>query len=314
MTIISLSDPACFDYVEASGADARSFLQGQLTCNLDKLDYNRSLRGALCNLKGRVIADFQLYLLAEETVLLQGSPGTGQKIVDTLSRYAVFSKVELGIVDGPAAVFGLIGESAAESIRTLLPEIPGRADSVFRNESFLVVRSPGRQPRYQLWCLNEAALEMAREHGIDPESGDWAAWKREEVLTGIAHVTQQTSELYTPQLLNYDISGVVDFEKGCYTGQEVVARMHYRAKPKKRLYGLTAESEIAEGAQIVTARNPDKAAVELVAVAPPAQSGNTGAALGIVSTELAGSGEPLQLAGNSQETVKLIELDYAESQ
>ena len=314
MHTISLSDSALFDYVEASGPDASSFLQGQLTCNLEKLGPNNSLKGALCNLKGRVVADMHLFLLDPERIWLQTSQGNGQKIVDTLSRYAVFSKVELSPVDGPARVVGLIGEPASETVRNLLSDCPAAANEVCRNESFLAVRIAGQNPRYQLWSLDDDAARSLQQQEIVPEPDETGIWEREDVLAGIVHVTSETSELYTPQLLNYDISGVIDFEKGCYTGQEVVARMHYRAKPKKRLYRLCAEQAIARDARIVIAGNSDETVVELLAVAPQCTPGESGAALGIVSKELADTAPKLELAMEQPVPVQIFELDYSAGQ
>jgi folate-binding protein YgfZ len=75
-------------------------------------------------------------------------------------------------------------------------------------------------------------------------------WTRIEILSGVIHITPALSEDYTPAQLNYDISGVVDFKKGCYTGQEIVARVFYRSTPKKRLYPLSADAQLASEAEV----------------------------------------------------------------
>ena len=95
MKVIPLSNHNLSDFVSITGADATKFLQGQVTCDLQQLSPGNSVRGALCNLKGRVIADFRLVRLVDDQILLQTSSGNGQKVVETLQRYAVFSDVEL---------------------------------------------------------------------------------------------------------------------------------------------------------------------------------------------------------------------------
>jgi folate-binding protein YgfZ len=84
-------------------------------------------------------------------------------------------------------------------------------------------------------------------------------WIRFEILSGVIHITPTLSEEYTPAQLNYDISGVVDFKKGCYTGQEIVARMFYRSTPKKRLYPLSADTQLAPEAEVA-----DSASEEMI--------------------------------------------------
>jgi len=82
---------------------------------------------------------------------------------------------------------------------------------------------------------------MAQIHKRLPELPA-QAWQLAEIRDGIVHINPEQSEIYTPQLLNYDTNGIIDFKKGCYTGQEVVARMHYRAEAKRRLYHLKADN------------------------------------------------------------------------
>ena len=306
MNLVSLSNNNSYDYVKISGPDARSFLQGQVTCNLDHLSSESSLRGALCNLKGRVVADFRLLQMEQELIMLQCSSGIGQKIIDILSRYAVFSKVELAVAEGPLAVCGLIGSTLSSELQDLLPALPGEVDEVSSNESALIVREPGTSPRYQVWCHQQESSSALQSH----ENGDEANWLRGEILAGVVHVTTVTSEVYTPQLLNYDISGAVDFKKGCYTGQEVVARMHYRAKAKKRLYLLQSAQTLDGDSVIATQQEPELPVVELLTVAPAIAEEECNVGLGIVSTELAESANPLLLNGNPDQTVEVVPLEY----
>ena len=311
MQIVPLSEPNSFDYVQVTGEDTRTFLQGQITCNVDLLSENQALHGALCNLKGRVIADFHLFLLAESHILLQTRRGAGAKIIDTLSRYAVFSKVELTVADGPVAVFGVIGESAAAAFQETLSQFPADDYAVVSNEDFLLVRIPGSTPRYQLWCQNREALSSLNKLDVMEEQAPTAAWQLADIRAGIVHIDAQSSESYTPQLLNYDISGVVDFEKGCCTGQEVVARMHYRAKAKKRLFRLSSEASLGTDSIIAAADDPPQSVAEMLSVTTAQGDKVASEALAIMSTELVASKPALQLANDSQERVKLEPLPYS---
>lgn len=310
MNLVSLSEKNTHDYVKISGPDARSFLQGQVTCNLDHLSDERSLRGALCNLKGRVVADFRLLQTEQEVIMLQCSSGIGEKIIDILSRYAVFSKVELAVAEDPAAVYGLIGSALPSELQAVLPPLPAGVDEVSRNGAALVVREPGDSPRYQIWCQEQETAAALHEQELTED----AKWLRGEMLAGVVHVTTLSSEVYTPQLLNYDISGAVDFKKGCYTGQEVVARMHYRATAKKRLYRLESAQALTMDSVIATGSEAEAPVVELLAVAPANQPDERNLALGIVSTELAETGQPLLLNGDPEGLVEVVKLDYCSSE
>ncbi len=310
MQIIPLSESNCFDYVSVTGEEARSFLQGQITCNMELLAQDRSLHGALCNLKGRVIADFQLFLLSEDQILLQTEIGVGQKIVDTLSRYAVFSKVELALTAGPEAVFGIIGEATALVSNGLVAELPGTEYAVISSADFLIVRMSGPVTRFQLWCRTAAAKAKLNRLDLPEAQTSHSPWQMADIQAGIVHVNPKNSENYTPQLLNYDVSGVVDFEKGCYTGQEVVARMHYRAKAKKRLYRLVTGGSLEQDSNICLKEQPGKAVAEILSVAAHGNSDEGSEALAILNTELVASQAELRMMDGQESSVQIASLPY----
>ena len=310
MQVIPLSLHPLFDYVQVEGPQAKDFLQGQLTCNLDVLSPEHSLMGALCNLKGRVIADFRLLQLDPERVLLQTQPGCGAKIISTLERYAVFSKAELAMCPGPTAVYGLISpstEAAAAALQECFTSLPAAENEVLVHGDFSVLREAGNTSRYQIFCHSDSAQTALTRLDVLEETASANAWLREELRAGILHVTAAMSENYTPQLLNYDISGVVDFKKGCYTGQEVVARMYYRGKAKKRLYLLSTPAQLSLDSSI----SAGDAAVEILAVVANDADASESLALAIVGTELVA--ENPQLVADDGEKVELLPLPYAES-
>ncbi len=243
MLVFDLPD---HEFVEVAGPDAHKFLQGQVSCNLELLSDTRSLAGAICNLKGRAIADFQL-LWTGEACLLQTSRGMADKIVATLSRYAVFSKVELRRIQPPLAL-GILDREADADLRRLFPEPLVENNQCAASGGLRLLRLPGG--RFELWCLDDAAAAAARELFGAWEPVPVADWVAAEIEAGVVHIGPAISEKYTPQLLNYDLSGVIDFNKGCYTGQEVVARMHFRGKPKKRMFLFRGEQAFSVASRI----------------------------------------------------------------
>ena len=243
-----------YEFIRISGADRISFLQGQLSCNTKLLSAERSLVGALCNLKGRVIADFRL-LEIHEDIILQCAAGMADKIYATLSKYAVFSKVELSQLqskDSSAPVaFGIIGEGIVEALSILGLDLPKSNDGVSSSATSTVVRVSGLSERIEIWVHTEAVAEQLLATLKEEKSDDLEPWLRADIEAGIVHVTPNLSEEFTPQLLNYDLSGLIDFKKGCYTGQEIVARMFYRGTAKRRLQLASSSHCISESSKVV---------------------------------------------------------------
>ena len=302
VALSSVSDGECFDYVEITGPDALTFLQGQVTCNMQRLNASQSLVGAICNLKGRVIADFRLFQSADDTILLQTGQGMGQKIVATLNRYAVFSRVQLQAAPGPVTVQGLIGATTAEALEPLFPVLPAADHEVLHTGDHSLIRLPGPAPRWQLHCHSQVAVTALAPLLTTAVTGQPEDWLRQDILAGIVHIKPDSSEQYTPQLLNYDRSGVIDFAKGCYTGQEVVARMYYRSKAKKRMYRLRSKQPLS---------GAESAAAEILCAVEPARADQQDSlALAIVSTELAASGDRLHL-GSGTTLVHIEEINYS---
>ena len=181
-----------------------------------------------------------------------------------MAKYAVFSKVELSIDKSILQVFGLIGPESINYLQEkfgVLPQYPGNC---VNNELGTLIRLPGTVARFEFWCQDEAMIaEIANQTASSRVSDQW---QREDVRAGIVHIDTTRSEDYTPQLLNYDISGVIDFNKGCYTGQEVVARMFYRGKPKKRLYLLASDNPLNPESKLLQLHADDIMPAEVLSI------------------------------------------------
>lgn len=304
-----------YEYVRVSGPDALTFLQGQVTCDMETLNVERCLPGALCNLKGRVIADF-LAVLENDDCFLQITAGNAEKVYATLKKYAVFSKVELSLDAGPAAVLGVLDRDTDQSeVPQLagcnLPPWPQESGSVTTADRIKSIRLLGPAPRYQVWCWDESqAARFAGSMPINPEQ-----WLRAEILAGIVHVTAEMSEQYTPQLLNYDLLGVVDFKKGCYTGQEVVARMHYRAQAKKRLYLLQASTngkQLCPDNEVLIATAANTGKGEILVHANSTNREQPIVLLAILPTEIETKETSFSLSENPEKVLQMLSLPYTE--
>ena len=323
MSVIELDH---YQFVRVSGADTLQFLQGQLSCNLDNLTTERSLRGAICNLKGRVIADFRLVLDADDC-LLQTTDGSAQAVVETLGKYAVFSKVKLSIEANHLPPWGLLGNDAGKLLVAAFGACPSEDDRVIDSNGVKLIKIAGVQDRYELWFIN-AALTEKQASGAELPEGEHpvaatsllesdskasiAVWAHQDLAAGIVHVTPAQSESYTPQLLNYDISGLIDFNKGCYTGQEVVARMFYRGKAKKRLFLLASDTEIQAGDTITQTYVGRETQADIIAFSNGLNvDEDSNLLLAVLTAETVANGGKFSLTTNLQASLQVLSLPYS---
>ncbi|BBP75204.1 MULTISPECIES: CAF17-like 4Fe-4S cluster assembly/insertion protein YgfZ [Pseudomonas] len=219
------------------GSDASKFLQGQLTCNLDYLSENRASLGARCTQKGRMQSSFRILLEGDGVLLAMAGELLEPQLAD-LKKYAVFSKSRLTDESAGWVRFGL---GQADSVLAALGlDLPEDTDSVARANGLIAIRvSVGRS---ELWAPADQAQDLRAQLAGQLREADLNTWLLGQIRAGIGQVMPQTRELFIPQMLNLQAVGGVSFKKGCYTGQEIVARMQYLGKLKRRLYRLTLDA------------------------------------------------------------------------
>lgn len=297
-------------FIKVAGPDFRKFLQGQLSCNMDNLSEQRSLRGAICNLKGRVIANLRV-VQKDDGCVLQAGAGMAQIVVDTLAKYAVFFKVKLEVDNQQPTPFGVIGNLPDELLELVKP-LPDVADAVSQNADFSLIRLAGNLLRYEVWPHYRSAAEALKTALKDACQPNNNAWHRVDILSGVVHVDRTLTEEYTPQLLNYDISGVIDFKKGCYTGQEVVARMFYRGVAKKRLYLASAPVRLSANDTVLEASGTEDKSSTILAFSNGVEgSAEPGLLLATLSVEAVEGGATFTLSGHPGSKLEIHPLEYA---
>jgi tRNA-modifying protein YgfZ len=224
------------------GPDASKFLQGQLTCNLNYLNDTTATLGARCTQKGRMQSSFRIVLEGDGCLLAMASELVEPQLAD-LKKYAVFSKSKLTDESASWVRFGLNdGDSALAALGL---DLPSASDSAVRANDLIAIRvSPGRA---ELWVRAEQAAHVQAQLAAHLPEGSLNDWLLGQIRAGIGQVMANTRETFIPQMLNLQAVGGVSFKKGCYTGQEIVARMQYLGKLKRRLYRLTMSgSELPE--------------------------------------------------------------------
>lgn len=214
-----------------SGEGAEELLQGQLTCDVLKVSEEQSSLGALCNVKGRVVSSFILTFENPNQFNLICLKETSSKTIGALEKYFPFYKVEVK-QDNNYQLFALakpevkIQDLETSNEQNTFSYKGLKLIDYLEKEFFLVVSKKND---------NSPLITST------PLSNDINKWNVDDIYADNIEITQELSGLYTPHELNYQKTQRVDFEKGCYTGQEIVARMHYRAKnlPKIRLGQIT---------------------------------------------------------------------------
>src|SRR5215469_8817588 len=231
--------------LRARGPDALSFLQGQLSNDLTRLATDRSLLAGYHNPQGRVIALLRVLQLAPEDLLAVLPRELVPTVIARLSKFILRAKVKLvdespswriaGLISegvtGDAAAGGTDPAAAAAHVAAL----PAAVDGVAHGADAVAVRVAERPSRWLL--LTPAARSPLPDAGAaaPPE-----IWRRATIAAGEPQVYAATSEEFVAQMLNLDILGAIAFDKGCYTGQEVIARAHYRGRVKRRLQRFLA--------------------------------------------------------------------------
>jgi tRNA-modifying protein YgfZ len=216
--------------LRASGADVMSFLQGQLSNDVRLLGADRALLAGYHNPQGRVIALLRLVLLAREEVLAILPRELIAPVLSRLGKFILRAKVKLADESPAWNITGILAPAAGAAAPPPLDErLPDAAGGlVQRADSFaMCVEAAAR------WLLIAPAGAASGVPGC--EAAPAVLWQRAAIAAGEPQVYGNTSEEFVAQMLNLDVLGAIAFDKGCYTGQEVIARAHYRGRVKRRL-------------------------------------------------------------------------------
>lgn len=247
------------------GIEGTKFLQGQSTCNFQNLAVGGVTPGALCNVKGRMISSFIACRTRDDEVLLSMDRALVGPTIAQLKKFAVFFKTELTDASELYRQLGLAGSTLAESLTAHFKPLPGAGESVNDEQGNRL--APLTKGLYLIFSPRETAPELwlSLSGTITPVGLPW--WQLQLARAGLAAVTEALSEQLVPQMLNYQATGAISFTKGCYTGQEVVARMQYLGTLKRRTYRIRATTNTTPeiGAELSTADGKNVGTVVLAA-------------------------------------------------
>ena len=269
--------------LSVAGADAATFLQGQLTCDIRTLENGQTSLAAFCNAKGRTISSF-IIIKQEAGFLLVLSKELLTKVQKKLQMYILRSDVQLS---DQSEQLCLVGIHNAE-----LSQQNGLYPYPQQDNSFLFIAN---SEQAQTFCteLSQQDISLVDEN----------AWLALDIQAGIPWLLSATSEEFVPQMLNLDKLGAISFEKGCYTGQEIVARTHYLGKNKRAMYAAscTATSDIEIGCSISAVGTEDSL---LGTVVLSSRQGSVSQLL-VVLKDQANDADSLQLNNKNHDKITL---------
>ncbi len=231
-----------FSIIVVAGNDAVKFMQGQFTNDVAKINEEISQLNGFCNKKGRMIANFRAFKHQGNYFLSIKSNLVERSIVH-LQNYVLRAHVAIQDVSEQMVQLGLSGENSIELLAPFIENINQAIDSVSFNDDYIAVRVAGKQPRYEVFCSLEHAKTLWQAISQQAEVVDAASWDYLNIQAGLPLIDAGTSGEFVPQMANMELINGISFTKGCYTGQEIVARMHYLGKLKKRCYKINIDTD-----------------------------------------------------------------------
>jgi tRNA-modifying protein YgfZ len=288
--------------LEVTGDDARAFLQAQLTSEIARLPPRQARYAGWCSAKGRLLASF-LVVPHGESFLLQVARDLAPAVAKRLAMFVLRSKVRISDASDAWVQLGVWGSAAEAQLAGLGMTSPSGELGVSETQIGLAVRIAERR------CL--LVVPTARRAAIDAQMavGSEQAWALEEIRAGRALITQATQDQFVPQMLDFELHGAVDFDKGCYPGQEVVARAQYRGQLKRRMVLARVGAQARPGDDVHAADLPGQAAGLVVNAAPAPDGGCE--LLAVVPIASVAQRSSLRLGSPEGPQLEILALPYA---
>jgi hypothetical protein len=257
--------------IRATGEDTAGFLHNLLTNDINHIPADGARHAGMCTAKGRLIASFLVWREGGD-YLLQLSADIMPAIHKKLSMYVLRSKVKLLDASDDRVLIGVAGPQAEALLAGLGAKIgPAMTSAAF--DGGTAVRLDDR--RFVLAVSAAAAEAVWAKLAANAKPAGLAAWRLTEIAAGQPRVVAATQEAFVPQMINYEIPAVggVSFQKGCYPGQEIVARTQYLGKVKRRMYRARLDAAFPPGTDVFTPEAGTQHCGALVSVAPSPEGG-----------------------------------------
>jgi folate-binding protein YgfZ len=234
-----------WNVLRAEGTDAASFLHSQLTQDVLSIDSTQACLAGYCSAKGRLLATLVVWRRGVDELLLACSADVLPATLKRLSMFVLRAKCKLSDAGTSIALYGLAGDAATRWLGDAAPRTPWQRETIERAQ---VIRLPdGAGHARYLWAA------PADEPPPALPALESQAWAWLEVMSGVPRIVASTVEQFVPQMVNLELVGGVNFQKGCYPGQEVVARSQYRGTLKRRAFVFELDAPAQAGQDVFAA-------------------------------------------------------------
>lgn len=304
-----LADLSHLGIIRVQGEDAMSFLQGQTTNDISKLDTANGHLNGYCSPKGRLLASFYIimrddayYIIVEHTLLAAA--------LKRLQMFIMMSKVKMDDVSDEFVLTGISGSDSSSLLANACSTLPDTVYATTQDDTYTVFKLPGAQ-RYLIFSTVSAAISLWNSLGDGTTKAGYQSWKLTDIRAAVPTIYEETIEAFVPQMVNMQALQGVSFKKGCYTGQEIVARMQYLGKLKRRMFRGSVDSDnpVVPGMAIFAAGSTSGQGAGKIVDAQASSKGSYEflAVIEIASAEAGG----LCLESENGAVIKLHELPYS---
>lgn len=291
--------------IRASGEEAKIFLHNLLTNDIKGLRAESIQYNGFCNPKGRLLASFLVWHAGPDLMLALSADLHGA-ILKKLSMYVLRSKVKLTDASSEFVLMGLSGKNAKDALADTV-QIPEKAMMVSSFDQGQLLRLEDQ--RFVMVVSSSAAQQIWQKLAETAQPVGLTCWHWLEIASGLPRVTAATTEEFIPQMVNFDVVGGVSFKKGCYPGQEIVARTQYLGKLKRRMYRAHLDTATASpGDHLYAPETGEQSCGRVLNAALAPQGGQD--LLAVIQSSCADAGK-VHLANPTGPSLKLLSLPYA---
>jgi len=272
--------PAGLGLIRVAGDDAATFLHSQLTNAVEDLSADTARLAGYCSPKGRLMASFLMWRDADG-IVLQLSAEIQPPIQKRLTMFVLRAKAKLSDLSATHRIVGVAGAGAEAALKQAGLPAPQGPMATATADGVTVIRLADAEgePRWQIAAPADRIASLEQSLGATLAAAAPAFWDWLDIASGIPRIAAATQEQFVPQMINFELIGGVNFRKGCYPGQEVVARSQYRGTLKRRMWRVHGEGDVpAAAAEIFRPEDPEQPCGMLVNVAPAPQGGWDGLA------------------------------------
>ena len=306
-------DLSHYGLIAAYGEDTVNFLQGQFTNDIAQVDETHSQLSSYCTPKGRMLTNFRIFKQGETLYLSLPQPLL-EPVLNRLRMFVMRSKVTLEDASDALMRFGFNGPDADKQLKAITDSIPENVNDSVQCDDCSIVRTHGIDPRFEIYGQLDAITKLWQSLDVNATAVGSHIWQLLNIQAGIPVIVPETVEAFVPQMTNMGLIDGINFKKGCYTGQEIVARMHYLGKLKKQMYRISVETnEAPKAGDKIFAENSTAGTGTGVVVSAEMNADGKFEALAVIQIADANN-QTLKLHDASGPVVEILELPYAFAQ